>query len=314
MRVVAFALWFASCASAQSIQAGANQTAQLAQLNFLLGTWSAQTIPMKGAPAQALGEYTFRTDLLKHVVTRVSDSDNCASAKSLDCQHYDSLTVYADPGDPVLHALYLDSQGHTIHYNLAFPDASTAIFFSTGAGTQTRLVYHIQKNILTGKLQTAPQGSTDFTSTLDWFGVRMIQNEPQAARPASPHALDSLANNTRILFVFASQSADPRFQQQIAALAGHDREFADRNLILIPVLARWTIVDKDLFDRNAPFSAMEEQKYARRRYKAGSDAFTVVLVGKDGEEKMRSHVPLSAHKLFEMIDAMPMRKQEMRKR
>ena len=42
--------------------------------------------------------------------------------------------------------------------------------------------------------------------------------------------------------------------------------------------------------------------------------FTVVLVGKDGGEKYRSHRPLSTAELFALIDAMPMRRAEMRRR
>ena len=96
-------------------------------------------------------------------------------------------------------------------------------------------------------------------------------------------------------------------------MAGHDRELAERSLVVIPVLARWFTVDKQLYDRNVPFSATEEQKYARRRFKVSPEGFTAILVGKDGEEKMRSQIPITAAKLFEAIDVMPMRRQEMQK-
>ncbi|MCJ8209665.1 DUF4174 domain-containing protein [Mucilaginibacter sp. RS28] len=42
--------------------------------------------------------------------------------------------------------------------------------------------------------------------------------------------------------------------------------------------------------------------------------FTVVLIGKDGGEKLRSHQLVSTQKLFSLVDAMPMRKQEMNNR
>ena len=288
------------------------QTASLSQMNFLLGTWSARTVPTKGSPAIVLGEYTFRSDILKTVVTRVSATDACVAPQSQDCQHYDALTIYRDPGDPTLHALYLDSQGHTIHYDLSFPDANTAIFYSTNSGTQYRLVYHLQRNILTGKYQTAPPGSTNFVSSLEWFGVRISPTEIAKVKPAAPHALDALVNTTRAVLVFAPQSADPHFQQQLASLSGHDNEMADRNLIVIPVLAIWTPIDKSLHDRNVPFTAENEQQYAREHFKVASTAFTVILIGKDGGEKLRSRIPLSAARLFAAIDEMPMRRQEMR--
>lgn len=42
--------------------------------------------------------------------------------------------------------------------------------------------------------------------------------------------------------------------------------------------------------------------------------FMIVLLGKDGEEKLRSKTPVSIQSLFEIIDAMPMRKREIRER
>jgi hypothetical protein len=40
--------------------------------------------------------------------------------------------------------------------------------------------------------------------------------------------------------------------------------------------------------------------------------FTVILVGKDGGEKLRTTDVLMPRKLFATVDAMPMRKQEMK--
>ena len=49
-----------------------------------------------------------------------------------------------------------------------------------------------------------------------------------------------------------------------------------------------------------------------KKYKAAVQGFTFILVGKDGGEKLRSTKPVSLKKLFGTIDAMPMRKQEMK--
>ena len=38
----------------------------------------------------------------------------------------------------------------------------------------------------------------------------------------------------------------------------------------------------------------------------------MILVGKDGTEKLRAHHVVSAQALFALIDAMPMRQREMR--
>jgi len=49
-----------------------------------------------------------------------------------------------------------------------------------------------------------------------------------------------------------------------------------------------------------------------KQYKASSRKFTFILFGKDGGEKLRSNKPVSLEKLYQTIDAMPMRRQEMK--
>ncbi len=56
----------------------------------------------------------------------------------------------------------------------------------------------------------------------------------------------------------------------------------------------------------------DEQAAARRRFHVRPNDFTVILIGKDGGEKLRSHQPVSLDILRSTIDAMPMRQEEMR--
>ena len=46
----------------------------------------------------------------------------------------------------------------------------------------------------------------------------------------------------------------------------------------------------------------------------GAKSFSVVLIGKDGGEKLRRTTPLSPDELFAIVDAMPMRRAGMRER
>ena len=50
----------------------------------------------------------------------------------------------------------------------------------------------------------------------------------------------------------------------------------------------------------------------RRKFHLAPEDFTVILIGKDGGEKLRSKDPVPFDHLRETIDAMPMRKDEMR--
>ncbi len=59
--------------------------------------------------------------------------------------------------------------------------------------------------------------------------------------------------------------------------------------------------------------AKENPIYKEYKVEA-SIPFTVILVGKDGGEKHRTHIVMTARQLFALVDAMPMRQVEMRNR
>lgn len=52
----------------------------------------------------------------------------------------------------------------------------------------------------------------------------------------------------------------------------------------------------------------------RQALGVGEGPFAAVLVGKDGTVKLRSDEPVPAEELFDLVDAMPMRRREMRER
>jgi hypothetical protein len=132
----------------------------------------------------------------------------------------------------------------------------------------------------------------------------------------NPHPLATLVDKTRALLVFAPSEDDPRFVQQQSLLRDHAPEMADRDLILIPVLGHWNPSPSmnSLRNENVPFSNADEQQYMRRRFKVPAGSFTVILIGKDGGEKIRQATPIDMQHLSAIIDAMPMRQQEMRER
>ena len=87
----------------------------------------------------------------------------------------------------------------------------------------------------------------------------------------------------RVLYAYAPTIADPALLRQRSLFDAAKSGMADRDLVLIPVIGK-------------------------------RPHFEAVLVGKDGGEKLRSPEPLTPERLFETIDAMPMRQQEMRQR
>ena len=145
----------------------------LQPLAFLQGTWKANTNANGSSGAAASGTYTFALDLNGHALQRTSSVDKCSGPNSFDCQHHDQLTVYADVTG-ALAALYIDSEGHVIQYAVSTPNATTAVFTSEGpaAAPHFKLIYRLEKGVMTGKFQGAAPGSTEFHSYLEWAGSR----------------------------------------------------------------------------------------------------------------------------------------------
>lgn len=55
-----------------------------------------------------------------------------------------------------------------------------------------------------------------------------------------------------------------------------------------------------------------EAAAARDRFRVEPDTLAVLLVGKDGTVKHRSGEPVGPEEVFSLVDAMPMRRREMR--
>ena len=104
--------------------------------------------------------------------------------------------------------------------------------------------------------------------------------------------LDALKGNARPVVVLSDSRDDPRVAKQISDLDHTGPELTNRNI-------------KVLREAN-PGSAL------RKSLGVGERGFAVVLVGKDGTVKKVWRDPVDPKQIFTVIDAMPMRKDEMR--
>jgi hypothetical protein len=163
----------------------------LTPLDFLTGTWIAATNTAGNSAGTVLGTYTFSRDLAGHTLERTGTVASCKGPQDFDCNHHDRLTVFPEAG--ALAALYLDNEGHVIHYTVTTPDPHTVVFLSapTPGAPTFRLTYHLEgtgpKAVMFGKFQMAApvrvpsgrslpagvaSGSTDFHSYLEWSGTK----------------------------------------------------------------------------------------------------------------------------------------------
>ncbi|MBE0535559.1 MAG: DUF2867 domain-containing protein [Phycisphaerae bacterium] len=111
----------------------------------------------------------------------------------------------------------------------------------------------------------------------------------------------------RPVLIFAPSREHPSFVQQRQWLSEVAAGVEDRDIVIIEVCGR----DSSNAGRRAP--GENEQTSLRKRFDAPTDDFLFVLVGKDGTVKLKSHEPVAPAELFDLIDAMPMRQEEMKK-
>jgi hypothetical protein len=108
----------------------------------------------------------------------------------------------------------------------------------------------------------------------------------------------------RLLLVFAPPASE-EYEEQLRLLEGLKPEFEDRDLLL----GRFLEGEVGELDGAAP---PEDAAKLRNKFRLEPDSFAVLLVGKDSGEKFRSHEPVSSQDVLDLIDAMPMRRREMR--
>jgi len=142
-------------------------------LQFLIGTWEAHT-QGGSAGAAGAGTYTFGPELRNHVLARHSSSEKCKGPADFDCGHADLLYVYAEAPGESYKAIYFDSEGHVIHYDVSVPSPTMAILLSEASrpGSQFRIVYELKGATMYGKFQVRAPGQTEFQSYLEWSGAK----------------------------------------------------------------------------------------------------------------------------------------------
>ena len=99
-----------------------------------------------------------------------------------------------------------------------------------------------------------------------------------------------------LMIILAAQSNSSKRILDIYAIDAHDKTYINQLQLL-----------------NKDEKGLNERDIVIKTH-LGSPGFKIVLTGKDGGEKYSSSQILTPVKLYAIIDAMPMRKEEMRKR
>lgn len=132
------------------------------------------------------------------------------------------------------------------------------------------------------------------------------------AQQAPQDLLADLHHLARPVLIFGS-AGDARVNEQYSALKDHAAESNDRQMHVILLCDTPLPQFQDGGAKpEISVATPAEQQALRKRFHVAPEAFAVILVGKDGGEKLRSDRPVTWERLQSTIDAMPMRQQEMR--
>ena len=124
--------------------------------------------------------------------------------------------------------------------------------------------------------------------------------------PAFGVQLSDFKWQNRLLLIFAPSQQDPELLQTRRALQGESCGLGERNIVtgILVAQGRSSLDGREITARDAAA--------IRQRTAIKNDQFAVLLIGKDGGEKLRVYNQPDLDAVFALIDQMPMRQEEMR--
>lgn len=116
----------------------------------------------------------------------------------------------------------------------------------------------------------------------------------------------------RILIVKTHQEGAKKYQDQVKEFKSLANEFEERKLVLYQVEGtRYKLLDYGNADS---IQSGEVSQKLEKEVLIGKDPFEVILIGLDGNVKLQQTQVMLGEELFKIIDRMPMRKAELRRK
>ncbi len=129
-----------------------------------------------------------------------------------------------------------------------------------------------------------------------------------ALAPARATAAELSADlwQNRPLLVFAPSESDLRLVATMRRIDASQCDFGERDMVLGRIVTEGaSTLDGEAVDTDQPRQLLSE-------FGIGANGFSVVLIGKDGGEKLCVNVIPDLQAIYAVIDGMPMRGREMR--
>lgn len=112
----------------------------------------------------------------------------------------------------------------------------------------------------------------------------------------------------RVVLVFTPQFENANYKAQLQEVLAHLTALKERDVVV------WTLENNSRVSVNQEHKPQLPTRPFYKHFKVDPDQFSLVLLGKDGTEKLRKNSVLSMKELFSTIDSMPMRQREIQDR
>ncbi|WP_462319622.1 DUF4174 domain-containing protein [Marinilabilia sp.] len=123
---------------------------------------------------------------------------------------------------------------------------------------------------------------------------------PMSAQDLSQHEWKD-----RLLLVLTTENSKELYKEQMDLFKDNIAGLEERKLVIYSVMP-------EKYKKGIQAEKWMESTRLNDRYREGGKKFEVILLGLDGRVKLRQSEILSIEKLFRTIDAMPMRRNELR--
>jgi hypothetical protein len=133
---------------------------------------------------------------------------------------------------------------------------------------------------------------------LMFLGTCTAQDQPSLAQ---------IQTNSRMLLVFAPDANSPDFRLQLELIQRHSFELSARNTVFVPVSTTSRYREEKFSFENLPVGTSIEQAQARTRFHVRPGDFLVILVDENGNQQIRSAIPVDIHELTASLDSLPPR-------
>jgi hypothetical protein len=112
----------------------------------------------------------------------------------------------------------------------------------------------------------------------------------------------------RIILIVSNDPDTSQVQEQLIAFTNQSKDLLDRKLLVYLVTAEKTILLDEFLEEKLAVNSSDLWD----KYHSTNHPFKICLIGLDGGTKFTAHTVVKSQEIFDRIDTMPMRRNELK--